>query len=51
LQRRLDKKAAKMFYRNLLKGFTCVLRVIITDRLKSYAAAKRYILFGVEHRQ
>jgi putative transposase len=26
-------------------------RVIVTDKLKSYAAAKREILPGVEHRQ
>src|ERR687888_272586 len=50
-QRRRDKKAAKKFLRKLLKGLTYVPRVIITDRLKSYAAAKREILPGVEHRQ
>ena len=51
LQRRQGKKAAKKFYRILLKGFACVLRVIIIDKLKGYAAAKRKILFSVEHRQ
>jgi putative transposase len=35
----------------LLKGLTSVPRVIITDKLKSYGAAKREILPGVEHRQ
>ena len=35
----------------LLKGLTYVPRVIITDKLKSYGAAKREILPGVEHRQ
>ena len=30
---------------------TYVPRVIITDKLKSYGAAKREILLGVEHRQ
>jgi putative transposase len=35
----------------LLKGLTYVPRVIITDTLQSYAAAKREILPGVEHRQ
>jgi transposase-like protein len=41
VQRRRDKKAAKRFFRNLLKGLTYVPRVIITDKLKSYEAAKR----------
>jgi putative transposase len=51
VQRRRDKKAAKKFFRKLLKGLTYVPRVIITDKLKSYGAAKREILPGVEHRQ
>src|SRR6266446_2131819 len=34
-----------------LKGLMYVPRVIITDKLKSYGAAKREILPGVEHRQ
>jgi putative transposase len=51
VQRRRDTKAAKKFFRKLLKGLTYVPRVIITDKLKSYGAAKREILPGVEHRQ
>src|SRR6266498_3780762 len=51
VQRWRDKKAAKKFFRELLKGLTSVPRVIITDKLKSYGAAKREILPGVEHRQ
>ena len=51
LLRRQDKKAAMKFFRKLLKGLAYVLRVIITDKLKSYAAAKRELLPGVEHRQ
>ena len=51
VQRRRDKKAAKKFFRKLLKGLTYVPRVIITDKLRSYGAAKREILPGVEHRQ
>ena len=39
------------FFRKLLKGLTYVPRVIITDQLKSYGAAKQEILPGVEHRQ
>ena len=38
-------------FRKLLKGLRYVPRVIITDKLKSYGAAKREILPGVEHRQ
>jgi putative transposase len=51
VQRRRDKHAAKKFFRKLLKGLTYILRVIITDQLKSYGAAKREMLPGVEHRQ
>ena len=39
------------FFRKLLKGLRYVPRVIVTDKLKSYAAAKRKILPRVEHRQ
>jgi putative transposase len=46
-----NKKAAKKFFRKLLKGLTYVPRVIVTDQLKSYGAAKREILPSVEHRQ
>ncbi len=51
VQSRRNKKAAKRFFRKLLKGLHYVPRVIITDKLKSYGAAKREILPGVEHRQ
>src|SRR5207302_4669749 len=51
VQSRRNKKAAKRFFHKLLKGLQYVPRVIITDKLKSYAAAKREILPGVEHRQ
>jgi putative transposase len=50
-QRRRAKSAAKKFFRKLLKGGQYVLRVIITDQLKSNGAAKREMLPGVEHRQ
>ena len=39
------------FFRKLLKGCQYVPRVLITDKLASYDAAKREILMGVEHRQ
>jgi putative transposase len=51
VQRRRDKHAAKKFFRKLLKGCRYVPRVLITDKLQSYSAAKREILPGVEHRQ
>jgi hypothetical protein len=51
VQSRRDKKAAKKFFRKLLKGCQYVPRVIITDKLKSYEAAKRELLPGVKHRQ
>jgi transposase-like protein len=51
VQRRRDNVAAKKFFRKLLKGLTYVPRVIVTDKLKSYGAAKQEILPGVEHRQ
>jgi putative transposase len=51
VQRRRNKKAAKRFFRKLLKGLTYVPRVVITDKLKSYGAALREILPSVEHRQ
>jgi putative transposase len=51
VQSRRHKKAAKRFFRKLLKGLHYVPRVIITDKLRSYGAAKREILPGVEHRQ
>ena len=51
VQSRCNTRAAKRFFRKLLKGFQYVPRVIVTDKLKSYAAAKRDILPHVEHRQ
>lgn len=51
VQRWRDKYAAKKFFRKLLKGLAYIPRVIITDKLKSYGAAKRELLPSVEHRQ
>ena len=45
------KAAAKKFFRKLLKGLQYVPRVLITDKLASYGAAKREVLPSVEHRQ
>jgi putative transposase len=51
VQSRRNAKAAKRFFRKLLKGLQYVPRVIVTDKLPSYGAAKREVLPGVEHRQ
>src|ERR1700730_2141311 len=40
VQSRRNKRAAKKFFRKLLKGLRYVPRAIITDKLRSYAAAK-----------
>jgi transposase-like protein len=51
VQSRRNTKAAKRFFRKLLKDLQYAPRVIVTDKLRSYAAAKREILPHVEHRQ
>jgi putative transposase len=51
IQSRRDKKAAKNFFRKLLKGLRYVPRVIITDKLKSYSAARAELMSSVEHDQ
>jgi hypothetical protein len=45
------KRAAKRLFRKLLRKQGRAPRVLVTDKLKSYAAAKREIMPGVEHRQ
>src|SRR3954451_13711304 len=51
VQRRRDKKAAKRLLRKLLKRQTRVPRVMITDKLASYTAAKADVMPSVEHRR
>ena len=51
VQSRRDKKAAKKFFRKLLKGQRYVPRVLITDKLKSYNAARADVMPSVEHLQ
>ena len=51
VQSRRNKKAAKRFFRKLLKGLRYAPRVIVTDKLKSYAAAMKDLKIGGEHRQ
>jgi putative transposase len=48
---RRDTRAATRFFRKLLKGLEYVPRVLITDQLGSYQAARRRVLRSVEHRQ
>jgi putative transposase len=47
----LSVKAAKPFFRKLLKGLPYVPRVIIPEKLTSDGAATRESLPGVEHGQ
>ena len=51
VQSRRNAKAAKRFFKRLLKGLQFAPRVIVTDKLKSYGTAKREVLPNVEHRQ
>src|SRR3954465_15063357 len=51
VQSRRDKQAARRLLRKLLKKQMRLPRVMITDKLTSYGAAKREIMPGVEHRQ
>ncbi len=52
VQKRRNTKAAKRFMRKLLTGHGYSPRVMITDKLRSYGAAKRKLGLGVcEHRQ
>jgi putative transposase len=51
VQRRRDKRAAKRLLRKLLKKQMRPPRVMITDKLASYGAAKRETMPGIEHRQ
>ena len=51
VQSRRNKKAAKRFLRKLLKGQGAVPRMITTDKLKSYAAAKQELMPSVNHCQ
>jgi putative transposase len=48
---RRDTKAVIRFFRKLLTGLQYVPRVLITDKLGSYQAARRRVLRSVEHRQ
>src|SRR4051794_16230075 len=51
VQSRRDKPAAKRLLRKLLKRQARVPRVMITDKLPSYGAAKGEVMPSVEHRR
>ena len=51
VQSRRNAKAAKRLLRKLLKKQGVAPRVMITDKLASYGAARREIMPGVKHRQ
>jgi len=51
VQSRRDQRAAERLLRKLLKRQCRAPRVMITDKLGSYGAAKRELMPGVEHRR
>ena len=46
-----NKRATKKFFRKLLKGLKYAPRVIVTDKLGSYSAAKQDVLPSVDHQR
>lgn len=51
VQSRRDRKAAKRLLRKLLKKNAMAPRVMVTDKLGSYGAARREMSLSIEHRQ
>lgn len=49
VQSRRDRRAATRFFRKLLKGQGCEPHRLITDKLRSYAAAHRTVMPSVVH--
>jgi putative transposase len=49
VQKRKDTHAAKRFFKKLLKGQQAAPIRIVTDKLRSYSAAKKALIPGVEH--
>ena len=49
VQPRRNRRAAQKFFRKLLKGQACEPRRLVTDKLRSYAAAHRVVLPSVIH--
>jgi putative transposase len=46
-----NQRAAQKFFRKLLKGLQYLAPTIITDKLRSYAAAKVEVMPSVEQQQ
>ncbi|MEO0355951.1 MAG: DDE-type integrase/transposase/recombinase [Cyanobacteria bacterium P01_A01_bin.3] len=46
-----NQRAINTFFRKLLKPQAAPPRVVVTDKLRSYGAAMKKILKGVDHRQ
>ena len=51
VQARRNQQAAERFLRRVLEGDGTAPRVVVTDKLASYAPAVRRVLTGVEHRR
>ena len=51
VQSRRNARAAKRFFRKLLKGLRYVPRALVTDKLASYGVAARELMASVEHRR
>jgi putative transposase len=49
VQKHRDKRAAKRFFRKLLKGLRYAPRRIVIDKLRSYGAARKEVLPDVSH--
>ena len=49
VQKRKDNSAAKRFFKKLLKGQQATPIKVVTDKLRSYSAAKRDLMPSVEH--
>jgi putative transposase len=51
VQSQRDAKAAARFFKKLLKGLRYAPRIMITDKLASYGAARKQMRLSIEHRQ
>ena len=51
VQKRCNATGARRFFRKLLKGLRYAPRMMVTDKLLSYAAAREELMPGVEHRR
>ena len=49
VKKRRNKRSARRFFRKLLKGQCATPRRLVTDKLKSYSAARRELMPSVPH--